>query len=225
MAGAQSILGSIVIGKDTSGNFKHSLLWGLASRLKPDGPFYARLDDGVGPIPDEALLPGTESLIYRLPVAAKPTKSEKGVRKGDIIILSDDHFCVVFVDSVHADGTISGYLGNPPVLQSKITPPSNLINHKFWVVAAGPDRLFNGKESSDLLPLLLAMNQGSSGGSSPSNDFLTTILTIQSLGKKQLSEGGLELLLLLQNNGTGSSNLLPLYLALRGGDLVKSETK
>src|SRR5690349_16877018 len=152
MSNTTSILGPIALGKDTTGNFRLSVLGGIAVRIKADGPFYTRYEDRVISINDQMAIAGTENLIYRIPI-------KKPEARKDVVIVSDDPFSILFVDEVHAHG-VKGV--DEMNVEKTVRSAFNFVEDDFFVVAAGPDRLLDRKESPELLALMLA--SGTAGG-------------------------------------------------------------
>src|SRR5437773_909844 len=94
----KSLFGGVSIGRDTSGNFKMSLLSDrieLAVRT-PDGQFYAKDKNGLKNV-TELTVDAFDGMVFRLPV----TK----VKEGDVLIVSESPFTAVFVDKVDSNGT------------------------------------------------------------------------------------------------------------------------
>ncbi len=213
---AQSIFGSVSIGKDTSGNFKQSV-YGLAVRSGPDGKFIARHNDELVDVTD-LTFDGTENLVYRFPKKS-PTP------KKDIIIRSDNPFSVMFVDEVVGAGTVRGVDPATGEVQ-EYRPVTNLLNIHFFVTVVGPENLIRKDDDDDgneLLSLLLFSGQGTTANAA---DPLTTFLLMRSLGSKEIDSKTLLLLLLLRGGATGGGNdPFALMLALQGSDLFAEEKK
>jgi hypothetical protein len=209
---AQSIFGSVAIGKDTSGNFKQSI-YGLAVRSTPDGKFIARHDDELVDVTD-LTFDGTENLIYRLPKEMPKPK--------DIIVRSDSPFSVIFATEVDG-GTVKGIDPATGELQ-EYRPVTNLLNVHFFVTVVGPDSLLEKNNGANaLLPLLLLGGQGTGANTT---DPLATILLMRSLGSKELDNNALTMLLLLKGGLAGGTNdPLALILALQGSDLFAKEKR
>jgi len=119
---------------------------------------------------------GTDNLVYRLPV--------KMPKPGDIIIRSDDPFSVLFVEKIDDTGNVTGF---DPSTEDIVEyrPVTNMFNLNFFIKVVGPDNLLGGKNSDDLLPLMLLSGQGAAGNS---NDSLSTLLLMKSFGKERLDD-------------------------------------
>ena len=171
---AESIFGSVAIGKDTTGNFKQSI-YGLAVRSTPDGKFIAWHDDELVDVTD-LTFDGTENLIYRLPKKS-PTP------KKDIIIRSENPFSVMFVEEVLDGGTVKGIDPATGAVQ-ECRPVTNLLHIHFFVTVVGPESLMAKNHDNELLPLLLLGSQGSGANTA---DPLTTMVLMRSLRSKELT--------------------------------------
>jgi hypothetical protein len=211
----QSIISSVAIGKDTSGNFKQSM-YGLAVRSGPDGKFVARHEGELVDVTD-LTFDGTENLVYRLP-------KKKLTPKKDIIIRSDNPFSVLFVDEV-GGGTVRGIDPATGEVQ-EYRPVTNLLNTHFFVAAVGPESLLGKDEGNDDNELLLLLLLGNQGTGVNTADPLTTLLLMRSLGSKEIDSKALMMLLLLRGGASGGGNdSLALMLALQGGDLFGEEKR
>ena len=208
---ADSIFGSLAIGKDTSGNFRQSI-YGLAVRSTANGRFIALHDKKLVDV-TELTIDGTENLIYRIP-------KKRPIPKKDIIVRSDNPFAVMFVEEVLAGGTVKGI--DPATGDvEEYHPVTNLLNMHFFVTVSGPASLLANTDSHELLPLLLLSSQA---GGTTTADPLTMILLLQGLGSKKLDSTVLTTLALLRGGLAGGSNdPLALILALQGSDLFDQE--
>jgi len=199
----QSILGSVTLGKDTTGNFKQSI-YGLAVRATTDGKFIARHKNKYMDV-TTGTIDGTDNLVYRLPV--------KMPKPGDIIIRADDPFSVLFVEKIDDTGNVTGF---DPSTEDIVEyrPVTNMFNLNFFIKVVGPDNLLGGKNSDDLLPLMLLSGQGAAGNS---NDSLSTLLLMKSFGKESLDDDDSMLpFLLLSSQKNAGIDPLALMLALKG---------
>jgi len=220
----QSIFGSVAIGKDTSGNFKQSI-YGIAVK-NAEGKFIARhsrekghrRSEGGGDeeenSPDfmdvtDLTLDATEGLFYRMPVKMEDLKPN------DIIIRSDNPFSVLFVEEVRSD-SVRGFDPSSNQMQT-YKPLANMLDIKFLIRIVGPGNLLDDNDSNELLPLLLAGNQGAGG----QNDSLSSLLLLKALGSGKTDDKMLRTLMLLGNNNNAGNNLLPLLLSLKGEGLFK----
>src|SRR6266487_2094120 len=201
----KSIFGGIAIGKDISGNFKLSFK-GLAIRASDD-KFVAKDGDQFLDVTD-LTLDGTENFVYRLPV--------QNVNNGDVVIMSENPFTVMFVQNVDQDGTtISGYVPQTGTIESWF-PTTNVLNVQFFVKVVSLLDGLGGDNTgaNNLLPLLLL---GKRGNGSNSDDSLTALLMLQAFGGKTLDGNNLlPLLLLSGSKGDGLETLL-LMQGLGGG--------
>src|SRR6266496_1420495 len=143
----QSLFGTVTIGKDTSGNFRHSFK-GLAVRATTEGKFIAY--DGHEFIDvTNVTIEGGESYVYRLPV--------KIPQNGDLIVRSDNPFSVLFVEKV-LDEHGAHIEGFDPATNTCVEycPPANVLGCRFFIkVVSLMGRLFkHGEDIFDILPLL-----------------------------------------------------------------------
>ena len=213
----KSIFGGAAIGKDMSGNFKLSFK-GLAVRTGDHN--YVAKDGGHLIDVTDLTLDGTESFVYRLPV--------QSVECGDVIIMSETPFKVMFVQEVHEDGQkLLGSVAQTGTIESW-SPATNLFNFQFFVKVVSLLDGFGGDISTNnLLPLLLL---GDRGTGSKSDDSLTTLLMLQTLGGKALEGNSLLPLLLLTGNKSDGLETLLLLQGLGGdknllGNLVGRQPK
>jgi hypothetical protein len=144
---ASSILGGIGIGKDTSGNFRLSPA-GLAVR---SGNRWVvnqnnQLLDVTG-----LTIDSVQNVVVRVPT--------QQVAAGDIIVLSDNPFNVLFVQSVDANGHLHGLeLNSSQVVE--YVPNNNLLGVQIFVKVVNLAQLFNANlGGNNLLPLLF-LTQG-----------------------------------------------------------------
>jgi len=207
----------VSIGQDTSGYFKLSFN-GLAVKA-PDGRFLAYVRDSKDKTKDHLLdvseltLDGTDNFIYRIPVPFKK------VKRGDLVITSEDPFSAVFArDDADANGQFSA-LNPEDNTKTEYIQPANLFNIQFFVKVFSPiavgglaaGALGGGAFEEKLLPLLLLGDK--------KDDGLAKLLLLQglsggALGGKALEGNNLLPLLLLSDKG-GKSNLLEILLLLQ----------
>ena len=204
---AESIIGSVAIGKDTSGNFKQSF-YGLAVRPTPDGPFFARQEDKLVDVTN-LTLDGTENLIYRIP---KKTVSNK-----DIIVRSDNPFSVMFVQEFHKDGSVWGI---DPATQSVVhyLPVTNPLGVNFFVTVVGPEKLLEENDDNELMRFAILSNQGTAATTDP----LTTIAWMRSLGSKEVDNKAFKMAMFSRLAG-GTNDPLAWMVAFQGSDLFEKE--
>ena len=203
----KSLFGGVSMGRDTSGNFKMSLVgdrMDLAVKTA-DGQFYARDEGGLRNVTG-VTLDAFGGMIFKLPA----TK----VNKGDVIVVSESPFNAVFVEEVGEDERVR--VLNPAISsQVDYVQPKNLLGQRFFIKATslldsfGGDKsqnsllllLLSGKgeggSQTDLLPLLLMMMQGYGGAGELNNPLLMALLLRGGAG----SGDPLETLLLLQALG------------------------
>jgi hypothetical protein len=199
-----SILNGISIGKDTTGNFR-LCPEGLAVRTVADGKFFVAKNEGLLDVSD-LTIDGAENFVYRVPV--RPND----VRKGDLIVTSENPFSVLFVDTVDSNGVLSGVDPGEQERSEHVPTTNLLIGSPLYVkVICLIDTGSFGKGKESLLPFLL-LGAGSPGSNS---DLVTTLLISQALRGKGMDSKLLELLLLKDGTSGSVDNLL--VLSLIGG--------
>ena len=198
-----SYFGGVSFGQDTSGYFKLSINGGLAVKA-PNGKFYTyvkeqeQAQDNLFEV-DNLTFDAADDLIYRIPFPVEK------VRRGDLIITSEDPFSAVFArDKVDQNGQLS-VLDPKDFTKTDFVQPGNLLNiilntrlvvkviSLISVGGTGAGALGGITFDNKLLPLLLLLGD-------KTDDGLAKILLLQALG------GGV-----LGGNG---NNLLPLFLLL-----------
>jgi hypothetical protein len=189
-----SIFGDVAIGKDTSGNFRPSIE-GLAVRMTPTGKFVAEVHDQLMDVSD-LTFDGAENFIFRVPV--------QQIKKGDLIITSENPFYVLFVQKVKDDGTICGLDPRTSAIIDYV-PPTSLFKTRFFIkVISLMDGLMGKIGPDNLLPLLLLSGNGAA----------------------DKTDGGLSMFLLMQTlggKGADLKSLLPLLMLSGGkGDFVQT---
>lgn len=198
-----SIFSGILIGKDTSGNFKPSSE-GLAVRTTPDGRFFSMTSDHKQLLDvTELTLDGGEAYVYRLPITRKELKP------GDLIITSENPFSVLFIEQVHQNGEVRGLDPSTSRIYT-YTPKVSLFSEAplYVKVVSLLDGLDQGAAGEGILSLLLLGNKGDSPNS---DNALRTVLLIRALGGKSADKKLLPLLLLTGNKSEGLETILLLH--------------
>jgi hypothetical protein len=184
----KALLGGVSFGRDTSGNFRLSLMGGIAVRTAQDGRYVLINDAGITDVTDMTL-EGSDNLVFRVPADS--------VAPGDLIITSENPFSVLFVQEVLKNGHIRGV--NPATSAVvEYVPPMNILKKRIYVKAVSLFGEMSGKkEVTDLLPLLLAKDD-----SGKPQDMLSTVLLMKSM----------------DSGGVGMERLLPMMLSHDGKD-------
>ncbi len=134
-------VGTIQIGRDSSGNFALSAA-GLAVR-RPDGSYVA-LDSDEGALVDVTplVMVGVDPCVLRIPVPAD------AVRRGDLVVASDDPFSPLFVLERVFDALPNQIMALDPMAGQLVTfvPPANLVFDVFVVAASLYDIFASGDD-------------------------------------------------------------------------------
>lgn len=207
-----SVLNGISIGKDTTGNFRPTLM-GLAVRTD-DGKFVVREGDGFLEFPAEWVPSGGDGYVFRLPVKLHD------VKRHDVIVRSETPMRTMFVEKVDAGS--KQIEGLDPASRERITyvPPSNLLLKTelcVKVVSLIDDLPLKGN-GSRMLPWLL-MTQGA-GAASSGDGALSTLLMTQALDGGASEQELLPLLLMSPGSGSDSMQAFLVMQALSGKTLL-----
>jgi len=208
----KSLFGGVSMGRDTSGNFKMSLVgdrMDLAVKTA-DGQFYARDDGGLRNVTG-VTLDAFGGMIFKLPA----TK----VNKGDVIVVSESPFNAVFVEEAGEDGRLRVL---NPAISSHVdyVQPKNLLGQRFFIKATSLLESFGGDKSQNPLLLLLLFGKGEGGSQT---DLLPLLMMMKGNGGVGELSNPLLIALLLRG-GAGSSDTLETLLLLQalGGFNVKT---
>ena len=125
---AGSLYGGVMIGKETSDWIKLSFQGQPAVRSSADGRFVS--SDGVQLFDVTGLtLEGSQEYLFRFPV------NTGDLRRGDLVVTSDNPFHALFVNAVRPDGRISGLDPQTSTFVDYVPPANPLFRNGQFLIA------------------------------------------------------------------------------------------